>query len=120
MPSSLRVLLVTAVLPLVLAGCSGSSRPTAQQSPTASASAPTPAPTGPLAFALSYQVQAKAGVSDADLKGALTQFAALPGVTGASLVGGHALRVDLGAQTPAQRTAVLTKLRTLGTVSVPK
>lgn len=70
-------------------------------------------------LASSYQVQARSGVSDSDLKKELTVLAALPGVTGAYLAGPHLLRVDLNlAQTPAQRTSVLDKLNALGTVSV--
>jgi hypothetical protein len=113
MISTTRTLLVAACLPVLLAGCSGSSADKATETPSAAASHPSASPTGPLPVATSYLVTAGKGVSDDDLKRALTDIAKLPGVRAASLVGQHRLRVDLAfAQPEPQRQAILAAMRT--------
>jgi hypothetical protein len=111
-----RFLLLSAVVPLSVAGCSGSSSPSA----TRATASPTPAATqGPLVAASAYEVTAGKGITDADLKAALTSIAKLPGVTGTSLQGGHRLRADLNVAEPkAQRDAVIAALMKLGVVTV--
>lgn len=119
MPSktaSPRLLLLSLCLPLALTGCSGSSSPSAH--PSASPAAPTDSATLPVST--SYVVTAGPGVSDKDLRAAITPLSKLPGVVGVRQSGPHQLRVDLTNDELRDKGAALfAALHKLGTISVP-
>jgi uncharacterized lipoprotein YajG len=116
MPLTPRPLLIAAVMPVLLAGCSsGSSTAASSPPPTAS---PTMNPLFPVAS--SYLVSAAGAKAHETLAKALSSIAAMPGVRAASLTSRTTLQVDLFfTVTQAQRDAVLSRLRTLGRVDVP-
>ncbi len=118
MSKTLHLALAACSVPLLLSGCSGSSPTQAAHSPT---SGPSPSATSAaLPVATSYVVTAGAGVTDKDLKDALTPIAKLPGVVGVSLTGNHQLRVDLTRDPLKDHGAALfAALRKLGSISVP-
>jgi hypothetical protein len=117
MPALSRLIVLAACVPLLVSGCSDSSA-SSEPSPSATSAAPTASRTLPVALA--YVVAAREGVSDKDLRDALSRLAAMEGVVGASLSGPRQLRVDLTtAMLPDSGRAVIAELEKLGTVTVP-
>lgn len=100
------------LVPLLCAGCSGSSAPATQASPTVSA---TPDPNF---YVTNGYVVTEPSAGRDELNKQLPVFAALPGVKGAGVSGAHQVRVDVQfAITRAQRDAVIAKMRLYGTVA---
>lgn len=111
-----RPLMIAAVLPVLVSGCSGTSTKTASPpSPRVSQT------TNPLfSVASAYVVTASGDSGRQRLTKALASIGSMAGVQGASLTSRTTLQVDLSFTiTQPERDAVLTRLRTLGKVDVP-
>lgn len=114
MPKRTRLVPLVLCLPLALGACSASSGGSAHRTPTAS-----PTPPATLAVATAYVLHAREGVSQKDLRTAVTRLSSMPGVASASVTGKSTLRVDLtGVNIDEVSAQVIAELRKLGTVSV--
>jgi hypothetical protein len=110
-----RLVLVTAAVPLLLTGCSGSSTAAhAKACPSATTS------TARIPEATAYEVAAGCDVTDAQLKKASTQIAKMPGVATTKLLDARHLHVELVNKIlPDRGRSIIAALSKLGAVSVP-
>ncbi|MCW2542514.1 MAG: hypothetical protein JWM40_66 [Frankiales bacterium] len=119
-------LLLALCLPLLLSACDGGAAKTSADPSASVTASSTASPTAKATFSPGfpvssiYIVTAAPGITDQDLKDAVSTIAKHEGVEAASFIGNHQLRVEMSLTDLVKRSKpVYDELTKLGTVTTP-